>query len=380
VGDTGREGPLRDVRVVELASLAPGPFAGCLLADMGADVVRVDRIGPRPAFGSPLLDRGKRSIAVDLKHPAGVGLVLDLVGSADVLIEGFRPGVTERLGLGPDECLARRPQLVYGRMTGFGQDGPLARRAGHDINYIALSGALSRIGRAGQPPTPPLNLVGDFGGGSMFLAFGILCALHEARRTGRGQVVDASMVEGSGYLMLPFFGGAPSAAPPRGTTLLDSGAPFYDAYETADGGWVAVGAIEPQFYAALLAGLQLDPADLPDQFDTVQWPRLKERFAELFRTRTRAEWEAVFEGSDACVTPVLGLDELGAHPHHVSRNFFADRGQGLQPDAAPRLSATPGRAGGAPPGTGEHTAEVLGEWLGHDRATADAMYRDGVVA
>ncbi len=274
--------------MVELASLAPAPFAACLLADMGADVVRVDRIGPRPAFASPLLDRGKRSIAVDLKQPAGVSLVLDLVERADVPIEGFRPGVTERLGVGPDECLARRPSLVYGRMTGFGQEGPLSDRAGHDINYIAVSGALSRIGRAGQPPTPPLNLVGDFGGGSMFLLFGVLCALHEARRTGQGQVVDASMVEGSGYLMLPFFGGAATSQeqPTRGTTLLDSGAPFYDAYETADGRWVAVGAIEPQFYSALLDGLDLDPADLPPQFDTAAWPAMKERFAALFASRT----------------------------------------------------------------------------------------------
>ena len=370
--------------MVELASLAPAPFAGCLLADMGADVIRVDRIGPRPAFASPLLDRGKRSIAVDLKQEAGVSLVLDLVGQADVLIEGFRPGVTERLGLGPDECLRRQPSLVYGRMTGYGQDGPLAQQAGHDINYIALSGALGRIGRAGQPPTPPLNLVGDFGGGSMFLVFGILCALHEARTSGAGQVVDASMVEGSGYLMLPFFGGAAGAGattqPPRGTTLLDSGAPFYDAYETADGRWVAVGAIEPQFYAALIAGMGLDPDELPAQFDTTAWPAMKERFAAVFASKTRDEWEKVFDGTDACVTPVLDFGpELLEHPHHRARGYFGRSGDVSQPVPVPRLSATPGRIGDPAPAVGRHTAEVLAEWLGAEPAASNAMQRDGVV-
>lgn len=374
---TERSGPLRDVRVVELASLAPAPFAACLLADMGADVLRVDRVGPRPAFSSPLLDRGKRSIALDLKQPAGVSVVLDLIERADVLIEGFRPGVTERLGLGPDVCLERRPSLVYGRMTGFGQDGPLSPRAGHDINYIALSGVLGRIGRAGQPPTPPLNLVGDFGGGSMFLVFGVLCALHEARRSGQGQVVDASMVEGSGYLMLPFFGGTGGE---RGTTLLDSGAPFYDAYETADGQWMAVGAIEPQFYAALLAGLGLEREALPDQFDTSAWPALKERFAATFASRTRAAWEAVFEGTDACVTPVLGLDELAGHPHHEARRFLEDSGGVRQPGPVPRLSATPGHIGGPSPAVGQHSDEILADWLGLEGGQLSAMHRDGVVA
>jgi alpha-methylacyl-CoA racemase len=389
------------VRVVELASLAPAPFAACLLADMGADVIRVDRIGPRPIFSSTLLDRGKRSVAVDLKHPAGPALVLDLVERADILIEGFRPGVTERLGVGPQECLARRPSLVYGRMTGFGQGGPLAAAAGHDIDYIALSGVLSRIGRAGQPPTPPLNLVGDFGGGSMFLLFGVLCALHEARRTGQGQVVDASMVEGSGYLMLPFFGGGrapsgpggggeeagpgpapavPAAPPARGTTILDSGAPFYDAYETADGRWVAVGAMEPQFYAALLSGLGLDPAELPDQFDSAAWPDMKARFAAIFASRTRAEWEARFAGTDACVAPVLELDELAGHPHHQARGFLETHFGIVQPGPVPKLSATPGRVAGPPPETGQHTAEVLAEWLGLDIGPTDSMYRDGLVA
>jgi alpha-methylacyl-CoA racemase len=367
--------------VVELASLAPAPFAACLLADMGADVIRVDRIGPRPLFSSALLDRGKRSIAVDLKNPAGVEVVLDLVGQADVLIEGFRPGVTERLGVGPDACLARRPQLVYGRMTGFGQSGPLADQAGHDINYIAVGGVLGRIGRAGQPPTPPLNLVGDFGGGSLFLAFGILAALHEARRSGQGQVVDASMVEGSAYLTLPFFAGAPPVpSPPRGTGLLDSGAPFYDAYETSDGGWMAVGAMEPQFYAALLAGLGLAGADLPDQMDAAGWPTLKERFASEFRSRTRAEWEKVFDGTDACVTPVLEPHEMAGYPHHRERGYMETHFDLVQPGPTPKLSRTPGKVASPPPSVGEHTDRILGEWLGRDSDEVGAMHRDGVVA
>lgn len=373
------------MRVVELASLAPAPFAAALLADMGADVVRVDRIGPRPPFSSPALDRGKRSVAVDLKNRAGVEVVLDLVGRAHVLIEGWRPGVAERLGVGPDACLARRRSLVYARMTGYGQSGPLAERAGHDINYIALAGVLGRIGRAGAPPTPPLNLVGDFGGGSMFLLFGLLCALHEARHSGRGQVVDASMVEGSACLMLPFFAGTgPGRAAPgeqrRGTGLLDSGAPFYDAYETADGRWVAVGAIEAKFYAALLAGLGIDPADMPPQLDATHWPATKARFAQVFKTRTRDEWEAAFAGTDACVTPVLDLDEVAAHPHNAARGSFTVHDGASVPGPAPRLSLTPGQAGGPAPAVGQQTAEVLAEWLALDADTIDAMHRDGVVA
>jgi alpha-methylacyl-CoA racemase len=355
----GEPGALSDVRVVELASLAPGPFAACVLADMGADVVKVDRVDGRPAFGSALLDRGKRSVAVDLKQPGGVELVLRLVEVADILIEGFRPGVMERLGLGPDVCLSRRPALVYGRMTGFGQDGPLAGRAGHDINYISLSGVLARVGRSGQPPTPPLNLVGDFGGGGMVLVVGLLCALHEARRSGQGQVVDASMVEGSSLLMLPFFGNR-SGQPPRGSGLLDSGAPFYDAYETKDRKWVSVGAIEPQFYAALVAGLGVE-AD--DQMDTARWPDLKERFAAVFKTRTRDEWMEVFDGTDACVAPVLELDEVEAYPQNASRGSFVEVGGVVQPAPAPRLSRTPGRVAAPPPEPGEHGVEVLADWL-----------------
>jgi alpha-methylacyl-CoA racemase len=375
------DGPLRDVKVVELASLAPAPFAAGLLADMGADVVRVDRIGPRAMFSSPMLDRGKRSIAVDLKKPEGVEVVLDLVGRAHILVEGWRPGVAERLGLGPEACLARRRSLVYGRMTGFGQSGPMALRAGHDINYISLSGVLGRIGRAGQPPTPPINLVGDFGGGSMYLLFGVLCALHEARHSGVGQVVDASMVEGSAHLMLPFFSSTGPAGPyQRGTGLLDTGAPFYETYETADGRWMAVGAIEPQFYAALLDGLGLDAADLPSQHDSQHWAATKDRFAAAFLTRTRDEWEAKFAGTDACVTPVLELDEVAEHPHNAARNSFGTHDGAVQPEPAPKLSVTPGAVGGPPPEPGQHTAEVLSEWLGLDPETSDAMLRDATVA
>jgi alpha-methylacyl-CoA racemase len=379
--DVGRTGPLEGVKVVEIASLAPGPFAGCLLADMGADVVRIDRLGAAPRFTSDLLGRGRRSVAVDLKHPDGTAAVMGLVDRADLLIEGFRPGVMERLGLGPDECLLRNPALVYGRMTGYGQDGPLARAAGHDINYIALSGVLGMVGRADQPPTPPLNLVGDFGGGAMFLAFGLVCALLEARRSGRGQVVDAAMVDGSAMLMLPFFGSraAGRAGWERGTNLLDSGAPFYDAYETSDGKWVSVGAIEPQFYAELVETMGLDPETLPAQMDTATWPELKARFAEVFRTRTRAEWCQAFEGRDACFAPVLDLAEVDGNPHSADRHSYVEVGGVVQPAPAPRFSVTPGGVRLPPPGPGEHTDEVLCEWAGLTVSDVADLRRSGAV-
>ena len=381
--DDAREpeiGPLATVRVVEIASLAPGPFAACLLADMGADVVRVDRLGAGPTFGSDLLGRGRRSLAADLKHPDGVATVLKLIDSADVLIEGFRPGVMERLGLGPQACLTRNERLVYGRMTGYGQDGPWARAAGHDINYISMSGVLGMVGRAGQPPTPPLNLVGDFGGGGMLLAFGIACALLEARDSGRGQVVDAAMVDGSAMLMLPFFGGrAGAAGAGRGTNLLDSGAPFYDAYETADGRWVSVGAIEPQFYAELIEKMGLDPDDLPAQMDVASWPAVKARFAEVFRTRTRDEWCDVFDDSDACFAPVLDLDEVEHHPHSRARGAHIEVDGVVQPAPAPRLSVTPGAVRRPPPRSGEHTDAVLSEWLGLAAADIAALRAAGAV-
>ena len=371
-------GPLNGIRVLQIASLAPGPFAACMLADMGADVVRIDRLEGPPPLSSQLLGRGQRSIAVDLKHPDGLATVLRLVEKADALIEGFRPGVMERLGLGPDACLSRNPALVYGRMTGFGQEGPLATAAGHDINYISLSGALGMIGRSGQPPTPPLNLVGDFGGGGMLLAFGLVCGLMEAGRTGTGQVVDAAMIDGSALLMLPFFGGRLPPSP-RGTNLLDSGAPFYDAYETADGRWVSVGAIEPQFYAELVKGLGLDPGTLPSQMDSSSWPQTKKLFAEVFSSRTRDEWCQVFDGSDACYAPVLGLSEVAAHPHNSARSGYVVVDDTVQPAPAPRFSATPGSIRSGPPRAGEHTDEVLAEWAGIDGEPLAALRAAGAI-
>jgi alpha-methylacyl-CoA racemase len=373
-------GPLQGVKVVQIASLAPGPFAACLLADMGADVVRVDRLGPGPKLSSDLMGRGQRSVCVDLKHPDGAPTVLRLVEPADLLIEGFRPGVMERLGLGPDVCLDRNPALVFGRMTGFGQEGPLAQAAGHDINYISLSGALGMVGRADQPPTPPLSLVGDFGGGGMFLAFGLVCALFEARQSGRGQVVDAAMVDGSAMLMLPFFAGARRSTPSeRGTNLLDSGAPFYDAYETADGRWVSVGAIEPAFYDELVTKMGLDRETLPPQMDSSTWPALKEHFARVFRTRTRDEWCEILEGSDACFAPVLDLGEVPTHPHNVARQAFLEMDGLVQPAPAPRFSETPGGIHRSSPKPGQHTDEILREWAGLSDQDISALRRVGAV-
>ena len=364
-------GPLAGVRILELAGIGPGPFAAMLLADMGAEVVRVDRAqavrdGGAPAPVDPLL-RGRRSIAVDLKSPDGVEALLQMVASADALIEGFRPGVTERMGLGPEVCLSRNPRLVYGRMTGWGQEGPYASTAGHDINYIALAGALEGVGRKDQPPTPPLNLVGDFGGGAMFLAFGVVCGILEARSTGEGQVVDAAMVDGAAALMSMFYGMKAMGmwGPERGTNLLDSGAHFYDVYECADGGYVSIGSIEPQFYAELLRLTGLEDAwegDLPSQHDRSQWPALKERLAAIFRTRTRDEWCAVMEGTDVCFAPVLSLDEAHAHPHMAARGTFTEVAGVRQPAPAPRFSRTPGAIERPPSSPGQHTDEVLVDW------------------
>jgi alpha-methylacyl-CoA racemase len=364
-------GPLAGVRILELAGIGPGPFAAMLLADMGAEVVRVDRAqavrdGGGPAPVDPLL-RGRRSIAVDLKSPDGVEALLQMVASADALIEGFRPGVTERMGLGPEVCLTRNPRLVYGRMTGWGQEGPYASTAGHDINYIALAGALEGVGRQGQPPTPPLNLVGDFGGGAMFLAFGVVCGILEARSTGEGQVVDAAMVDGAAALMSMFYGMKAMGmwGPERGTNLLDSGAHFYDVYECADGGYVSIGSIEPQFYAELLRLTGLEEAwegDLPSQHDRSQWPALKERLAAIFRTRTRDEWCAVMEGTDVCFAPVLSLDEAHDHPHMAARGTFTEVAGIRQPAPAPRFSRTPGAIERPPSSPGQHTDEVLSAW------------------
>ncbi|MDN3351843.1 CaiB/BaiF CoA-transferase family protein [Actinomadura sp. DC4] len=357
-------GPLHGVRVIEIASLAPAPFGCMVLSDLGADVLRVDRptsVG-RDASPDPL-GRGRRSIGLNLKDPAGVDVLLRLVETADVLVEGFRPGVTERLGFGPDVCLERNPGLVYGRMTGWGQEGPMSQMAGHDINYIAIAGALEPIGRAGERPVPPLNLLGDFGGGGMLLAVGILSALFERSRSGRGQVVDAAMVDGAALLTSFIHGMRGSGAwqDARGTNLLDTGAPFYDTYETADGLFMSVGALEPQFYAALLHGLGLADEDLPGQLDRDRWPELRARFTEVFKQRTRDEWTAVFDGTDACVAPILGLAEAPAHGHATARTGFIEVGGLPQPAPAPRFSRTSAETPAPPVRPGEHTDAALGE-------------------
>src|SRR4051812_2240675 len=339
-------GVLKGLAVVELAGIGPAPFAGMLLADLGADVIRVQR----PGEGSPLdqdqrfdlLNRGKRTVVADLKAQPGRDRVLSLLGDADVLIEGYRPGVAERLGVGPDAALARNPRLVYGRMTGWGQEGPLAATAGHDITYLAVTGALDAIGRAGGPPQVPLNLLGDFAGGSLYLVVGVLAALREAARTGRGQVVDAAVVDGVAHLSTLFHGLAAAGEwqDTRGTNLLDTGAPFYDVYPAADGRYLAVGALEPQFYAELVR--LLEPGDdLPGQYDRARWPELRGRIAAAFATRTQQEWAQVFEGTEACVAPVLSLAEAGTHPHLADRGTFERAGGVVQPAAAPRFSATP---------------------------------------
>ncbi|HWC80496.1 MAG TPA: CaiB/BaiF CoA-transferase family protein [Pseudonocardiaceae bacterium] len=360
-------GPLAGCRVVELGGIGPGPFAGMMLADLGAEVVRVDRPEQRaePGRGGPadVLNRGKRSVVLDLKHPAGVAALLDLVARADILIEGFRPGVTERLGIGPADCLARNPRLVYGRMTGWGQDGPLATAAGHDITYIALAGALGAIGSAGGPPQIPVNLVGDFGGGGCYLVIGVLAAVHAAERTGAGQVVDAAIVEGTTHLLASTFGklGRGAWTDERGTNTLDGGAPFYAVYGTKDGGHVAVGALESKFYRQLLDLLELD-VDPELQHDRSTWPQLRRRLAQRFAERTRDEWAALFEATDACVAPILGLTEVAAHPQLAARTSMITRDGVAQPAAAPRFSGTPTRPGPAASEVGADTHDVFQDW------------------
>ena len=382
-------GPLAGTRVVELAGIGPGPFAAMLLADMGADVVRVER-AERVSGGDPATppadasNRGRRSIGIDLKHPGGRATALRLVERADALLEGFRPGVTERLGLGPDDCRAVNPSLVYGRMTGWGQDGPNAHLAGHDIDYIALTGVLGAIGRVGTPPVPPLNLVGDFGGGGMFLAFGVVCGLLEARRSGQGQVVDAAMVDGSAVLSTMFWALRAMGAynDVRGTNLLDTGAHFYEVYETADGGHVAVGAIEPRFYAELCrrTGFEADRADPPPHLDSSTWPERKAALAALFRTRTRSEWCQMLERTDACVAPVLSFAEAPSHPHLRARGTFVEVAGVVQPAPAPRFSRTPGAIQRPPAHPGQHTDEVLADWLGASTDDAAALRASGAIA
>ena len=362
-------GPLSGLRVVEFEAIGPGPFAGMMLADMGADVLLLDRpvdadlgIGHQRRFD--VMRRGRRSLVVDLKTPAGVAAALSVCERADALIEGFRPGVMERLGLGPDVLLARNPRLVYGRMTGWGQSGPLAERAGHDIDYIAIAGVLHAIGRAGQAPVPPLNLVGDFGGGGMLLAFGIACGVIEARASGRGQVVDAAMVDGAALLAAMFSGFLASGIwrETRGTNILDAGAPWYDTYETRDGKHVAVGAIEAKFYAELLARLGLDGSLAATQHDRRTWPALRAALAERFREKTRDQWSAVFAGVDACVAPVLTFAESRAHPQVVARGGAIEIGGVAQPAPAPRFARTPGAATRPPPERGSGGAEALADW------------------
>ncbi len=369
VTDSTPSGPLAGLRVVEIVGIGPGPFAAMLLADLGADVIRVDRPGGNALqMASPDRDitgRGRPSVALDLKRPEGVAVLLDLVERADILIEGFRPGVAERLGFGPDVCLARNPALVFGRMTGWGQDGPLASTAGHDVNYISVAGALDPIGRAGGPPQIPLNLVGDFAGGSMYLVTGVLAALTHARATGVGQVVDAAITDGTAHLLAMPMMMQQSGMwnPERGTNLLDSGAPFYDVYETSDGRWMSVGGLEPQFYAAMEQLLDpfLDGA-LPDRNDPRQWQQLRTVLAGVFAGRTQAEWIGTFEGSDACVSPVVPMHEAAIHPHNVARGTFVERDGLVQPAPAPRFSGTPAELGAPPSLPGADTRTALAAW------------------
>ena len=362
-------GPLSGLRVLEFEAIGPGPFAGMMLADMGADVLLVDRtedaqLGLARERWTDVMLRGRRSVTLDLKTAGGVQAALQLADQADALIEGFRPGVMERLGLGPEVIHARNPKLVYGRVTGWGQSGPLAARAGHDINYIALAGVLGAIGRAGQAPVPPLNLVGDFGGGGMLLAFGIACGVIEARSSGRGQVVDAAMVDGASLLSTMFAGmrAAHTWHDERGVNVLDSGAPWYDSYATADGQYVAIGAIEPKFYAELIDRLGVDAPTLPAQYDRARWPELRERFAAAFRGKTRDEWCAVFEESDACFAPVLSFAEAADHPHNLARQRNVNVAGVDQPAPAPMFDRTPGAVRRGPPERGAMGREALADW------------------
>ena len=379
-------GALDGVRIIELAGIGPGPFCGMMLADQGAEVIQVDRAsavrGGDPARPPGNVNgRGRRSIGVDLKSPEGVETVLRLVEGADMVFEGFRPGVSERLGVSPDDCLARNPAIVYGRMTGWGQDGPYSSMAGHDINYIALAGVLAHFGRSDSGPVPPLNLVGDFGGGGMYLAYGMVCALFEARTSGKGQVVDAAMVDGAASLMSFIHGMLASGfhSPERGTNMLDTGAHFYDVYECADGAWISLGSIEPQFYAELVDKLGLDAERFGNQHDRGLWPELSEEIAAVVRTKTRDEWDAVLEGSDVCYAPVLTAVEATRHPHNVARGTFIDVGGITQPGPAPRLSRTPGEVRRPPAHAGQHTDEVLAE-AGFDVDEVVALRASGAVA
>ena len=375
-------GPLQGLRIIEIEGMGPAPFCGMMLADMGAEVISVSRksgaysVTPATAIS----ERGKKSIALNLKHPQGVQTLLTLCESADALIEGFRPGVMERLGLGPDECLAKNPALVYGRMTGWGQTGPLAQAAGHDINYISLSGALHAMGRAGEKPVPPLNLVGDFGGGGMFLAFGVVCAILEAGKSGKGQVLDVSMVEGSAVLMQMMYAylAGKTWVDQRGVNLLDGGAYFYDSYETLDGKYIAIGAIEPQFYQRLMELAELDENTFGKQWDLEQWPLMREKLVEIFKRKTREQWCELMEGSDVCFAPVLSMNEAPQHPHNRERQSFITINGVTQPAPAPKFSRTPAQVQHPAPFPGADTDAVLAQH-GYSTTQITQMRADGVL-
>ena len=378
-------GPLNGIKVVELAGIGPGPMCAMLLSDMGADVIRVDRttesgLGMKREPQYDLLNRGRRSVAIDLKSTAGRDSVLRLVSNADALIEGFRPGVTERLGLGPEPCGEANPALVYGRMTGWGQHGPIAHAAGHDINYIALTGALHAVGSNGGPPVVPLNLVGDFGGGALYLAFGIACGILEARQSGQGQIVDAAMTDGAASLMTMFYGMLAGNAwnDTRASNAVDGGAHFYAVYATSDGKHVSIGSIEAKFYAELLRLTGLDKEDLPAQFDRANWENLRARLAAVFKTKTRAEWTEIMEGTDVCFAPVLSLSEAPEHPHNKARETFTTVAGVVQPAPAPRFSRTVPQIQRPPARRGEHTNEALLDW-GFSQSELDQLKADGAI-
>lgn len=383
---TLRKGPLADLRIVELGGVGPAPFCAMLLADLGADIIRIDRMtqhdGGQPTDAKfNLLHRGRRSVMMDLKSPEAIVTVLRLVKQADVVLEGFRPGTAERLGLGPDVCLAVNPALIYGRMTGWGQDGPMAHEPGHDINYISLSGILNSVGRAGEMPVIPLNLAGDFGGGSLYLAFGVLSGLWEARRSGKGQVIDAAMVDGSASLMTLFYGmlAAGYWTDERGVNRLDSGAPWYNVYETKDGKYMSIGANETRFFRNAVALLGLNLAALPDQHDKTGWPHMQAAFAQAFKTRTRDEWVEAAQGKEACITPVLSLSEAPYAPHIKARGTFTEIEGIIQPAPAPRFSRTPGEIQRPPPQPGQHTDEALADW-GVTEDERNQLRRIGAIA
>ena len=375
-----RQGPLTGLKIVEFAGIGPGPFCGMLLSDLGADVVRIDRKGGRGGSPSDVTSRGRRSVALDLKLPEAVEACLKLMDAADGIIEGFRPGVMERLGLGPDVVLKRNPKLVYGRMTGWGQTGPWSMAAGHDMNYIAITGALHAIG-TDDKPVPPLNLVGDFGGGALYLAFGLMAGIIQARETGKGQVVDCAMSDGAASLMAMFYGmkGAGIWKETRRSNMLDGGAHFYDTYQCSDGKWVSIGSIEPQFYALLLEKTGITDPQFQRQIDRDLWPELRAKLAAVIATKTQAEWTAIMGGTDVCFAPILDLDEAPKHPHNVARQTFVEVGGVTQPAPAPRFSVTPPAIQGPPPAIGAHNREALADW-GFSSAEIDALSASGALA